>query len=478
MSDSSSSPFSSSSFSSLSAASASEATASVLAVAEGLVKPRTNGDEYFVCHESSYQSLLNEKVQKLKTLLPYGDVEVFDSPKTNFRMRANFFIWRDTKNNADPSAMYYAMCEPNNKNNKCEITCFPRGSVLMNNLMHELMVLLRADTAVSRILRENAFEMRIVTTLVGQAVIILIYRKPIPEGWLEAANEASKILRGVKIVGRSKKVVQVTGNGDGDELIEEVLTVNGKQFKYFQAEGSFSQPNAAVCEKMLTWACNVTRDSKEHDLLELYCGGGTFTAALSQNFRQVMATEVSKSSVQMALKTFAANSIDNVKVARLSSEEFTVAFQGNRNFERLQIAGISFKDYDIRTVFVDPPRAGLDEKTRILISIFERIVYISCNPETLARDVAALLSTHRIEKMAAFDQFPYTHHLESGVFLVRHTIRDLVTTSIGAAGGEEAATIAGEEPTKTIIDLGKRAKRKAEYELKAAESLESEEGKN
>jgi tRNA (uracil-5-)-methyltransferase len=72
-------------------------------------------------------------------------------------------------------------------------------------------------------------------------------------------------------------------------------------------------------------------------------------------------------------------------------------------------------------VLVDPPRAGLDENTCKLISQFEKIVYISCNPETLARDVKMLLSTHTVQRVAAFDQFPYTHHLESGVFLVRRT---------------------------------------------------------
>lgn len=54
-----------------------------------------------------------------------------------------------------------------------------------------------------------------------------------------------------------------------------------------------------------------------------------------------------------------------------------------------------------------------------MISIFDKIIYISCNPETLARDVKKLLVTHEIIKVAAFDQFPYTHHLESGVFLVK-----------------------------------------------------------
>ncbi|RZI81367.1 MAG: tRNA (uridine(54)-C5)-methyltransferase TrmA, partial [Pseudomonas sp.] len=88
-----------------------------------------------------------------------------------------------------------------------------------------------------------------------------------------------------------------------------------------------------------------------------------------------------------------------------------------RPFRRLQ--GIDLKSYQFGTVFVDPPRAGMDPDTCELTRRFERILYISCNPETLAANIAQLHDTHRIERCALFDQFPYTHHMESGVLLVR-----------------------------------------------------------
>ena len=69
--------------------------------------------------------------------------------------------------------------------------------------------------------------------------------------------------------------------------------------------------------------------------------------------------------------------------------------------------------------FVAPPRAGLDATCRHLAAAFPRIVYISCNPATLARDVAELSATHAVTRLAAFDQFPYTDHLECGVVLER-----------------------------------------------------------
>lgn len=70
---------------------------------------------------------------------------------------------------------------------------------------------------------------------------------------------------------------------------------------------------------------------------------------------------------------------------------------------------------------MDPPRAGVDEETIRIIQQFERIIYISCNPNTLADNLQSLCETHDIEALAAFDQFPYTEHLEAGVILQRRT---------------------------------------------------------
>lgn len=67
------------------------------------------------------------------------------------------------------------------------------------------------------------------------------------------------------------------------------------------------------------------------------------------------------------------------------------------------------------SLFVDPPRAGLDETCSQIAAGFDRISYVSCNPETLARDVRLLAPTHFVERIAAFDQLFYTDHLECGV---------------------------------------------------------------
>lgn len=167
---------------------------------------------------------------------------------------------------------------------------------------------------------------------------------------------------------------------------------------------------------MLQWAVDATANLGG-DLVELYCGNGNFTLPLSKNFDKVLATEVSKTSVKAAEYNIEKNGCKNITIARMSSEEFTEALNGVREFRRLK--DIELDSYNFSTVFVDPPRAGLDEDTEALISRFDNIIYISCNPDTLANNLANLCKTHKVERFALFDQFPYTDHRECGVILTK-----------------------------------------------------------
>ncbi len=101
----------------------------------------------------------------------------------------------------------------------------------------------------------------------------------------------------------------------------------------------------------------------------------------------------------------------------MSAEELTSALKKEREYNRLK--GIHLEDYRFSHVFVDPPRSGMDEASLEFISQFENIIYISCNPETLKRDLEVLTKKYAICHFALFDQFPNTEHLESGVILKR-----------------------------------------------------------
>ena len=353
---------------------------------------------------SSYATQLDAKVARLRELLaPFGAPEpaVFDSPREHYRLRAEFRLWRED------GQRHYAMFAPGEKHKAILIEDFPIASQRINALMPRL----KAAWQASEELGNRLFQVEFLTTLAGDAMVTLCYHRPLDEAWETAARQLAEDL-GVSIIGRSKGKRLVIGR---DYAVEK-LEVAGRVFSYRQPEGAFTQPNGAVNQKMLSWAFEAMGERKD-DLLELYCGNGNFTLPLATRVRQVLATEISKTSVNAALSNLDENAVDNVRLVRLSAEELTQALNEVRPFRRLE--GIDLKSYEFGTVFVDPPRAGMDPDTCELTRRFERILYISCNPETLAANIAQLQDTHRIERCALFDQFPYTHHMESGVLLVR-----------------------------------------------------------
>jgi len=353
---------------------------------------------------SAYDAQLQGKVARLRELLaPFGAPEpaVFDSPREHYRLRAEFRLWRED------GQRHYAMFAPGEKHKAILIDDFPIASQRINALMPRL----KAAWQASEELSNRLFQVEFLTTLAGDAMVTMCYHRPLDEAWEVAARALAEAL-GVSLIGRSKGKRLVIGR---DYAVEK-LEVAGRVFSYRQPEGAFTQPNGAVNQKMLSWAFEAIGD-RDDDLLELYCGNGNFTLPLATRVRQVLATEISKTSVNAALSNLDENAVDNVRLVRLSAEELTQALNDVRPFRRLE--GIDLKSYAFGTVFVDPPRAGMDPYTCELTRRFERILYISCNPETLAANIEQLQDTHRIERCALFDQFPYTHHMESGVLLVR-----------------------------------------------------------
>ena len=133
----------------------------------------------------------------------------------------------------------------------------------------------------------------------------------------------------------------------------------------------------------------------------------------------MIATELSKTSIRAARENLAANRVDNVHMIRLAAEEVTQAINGERVFRRLADLPRPLAEFDLNTLFVDPPRAGLDAHTLQMAAGFDAIIYISCNPHTLAANLELLGHSHRVTAFALFDQFPYTHHMECGVMLQR-----------------------------------------------------------
>jgi len=362
--------------------------------------------EYFgICgscklYDLSYEEQLSQKLNIVKPMFEniyLGSYDICKSEDANYRARSEFKLWHVGDD------ISYAM----NRLDKEGIVTIDKCP-MVNEDIDKLM-----PTLIEKIKSKNMdfklFNIDFLSTSDGEIVVSLIYHRKLDEDWSVLATELSKDL-GIHIIGRSRKQKVVIGQ----DYVTEKLNFDGEEYLFKQIENSFTQPNPKVNEQMVSWALKHTKDLSG-DLLELYCGAGNFTIPFAKVFDKVLATEISKSSINAAKVNMELNDTHNIEFVRMSAEEFTEALDGVREFRRMK--DIDLSSYTLKTLFVDPPRAGLDAKAIEFCKRFDNLIYISCNPETLKRDLEDLKDSFDVVQMATFDQFPYTPHLEMGAVL-------------------------------------------------------------
>jgi 23S rRNA (uracil1939-C5)-methyltransferase len=173
-----------------------------------------------------------------------------------------------------------------------------------------------------------------------------------------------------------------------------------KQVSYRVSAGSFFQVNRYLTDELVSI---VTEGQSGKTALDLYAGGGLFSSVLNREFERVIAVEAS----QTSQTDLVYNSPANVKAVRAQTEQYLK-----------NVAGKLQPDL----VVVDPPRSGLGESVVKSLAALEapRMVYVSCDPATMARDLVGLLGAgYRVEQAHLVDLFPQTYHLESVLHLVR-----------------------------------------------------------
>lgn len=351
-----------------------------------------------------YPEQLAEKERRISALMtPFQppSLEVFQSPALHYRLRAEFTIWHQDERS------HYAVFSQGRGHAPEFVEQFPVAAKAINQMMPRLLTCIHDNP----VLRHKLFQLEFLSTLTEDLLVTLVYHKPLNDDWTDAAKKLEEDL-GIGVLGRSRKQKVVLSR----DFVTESMRVGDQEFRYRQLEGCFSQPNGKVCEQMLKWVSTVVQGSSG-SLLELYCGNGNFTLPLSRHFDRVLATEISKPLIRAAEHNCEVNKIDNIAFGRMSAEEVSEAIAGLRPFRRLQ--HVDLADYDFSTVFVDPPRAGLDDKTLDMVQGFDNILYVSCNPNTLSDNLQTLSKTHEMKRLALFDQFPYTDHMECGVYLQR-----------------------------------------------------------
>lgn len=186
----------------------------------------------------------------------------------------------------------------------------------------------------------------------------------------------------------------------GEKYIKE--QING--IDYLIGPDSFFQTNSYCCGRLYGIIKDGTKDIGGR-ALDMCCGSGGITLQVAENFDRVMGVDISAKNIENALLNAAMNKKDNVEFICGDTEKF--APQG----------GLS-------TIILDPPRAGLGKnaKKAVLESGVEFVVYVSCNPVNLAKDLSVLKEAYRIERLMPVDMFPHTRHLEVIAILKRDKV--------------------------------------------------------
>ena len=190
----------------------------------------------------------------------------------------------------------------------------------------------------------------------------------------------------------------------GDGYIEDSLC--GCTFRI--SPQSFYQVNPAQTERLYSLAIEYAGLTGKERVIDAYCGTGTIGIIASKQAGEVIGAELNASAVRDAKSNAARNNADNIRFICADAGEF---------MRDMASAG---EKADV--VFMDPPRAGSDK--RFLSSVVtlspDKVVYISCNPETLERDLRYLVNNgYEVKKMRPVDMFPFTLHCEMVVMLTK-----------------------------------------------------------
>jgi 23S rRNA (uracil1939-C5)-methyltransferase len=200
----------------------------------------------------------------------------------------------------------------------------------------------------------------------------------------------------------------------GSRTIVERL--GGLEFEI--SSNSFFQTNTEQAERLLDVAIEGLALTGKETVLDLYSGTGTFTLPIARRAGEAIGIESSDVAVEDARRNAERNGVANVRFWRGEAMELLRDRFGLGQSLRHQAA----ERPEIAAVLVDPPRAGLHPGvvSRLILLGAPRLVYVSCNPSTLARDLADLIaSRYRVESVQPVDMFPHTPHIECVAVLAR-----------------------------------------------------------
>ncbi len=207
-----------------------------------------------------------------------------------------------------------------------------------------------------------------------------------------ADEKINKFIQNKRCRRETKIQIDDFGNINTDEMMMNLNLLH----PLFYKKDAFTQINREVNLKMLGDLLSEIKTLKPTKILELFSGIGNFTIPLAIEGYEILAVEINPSAISSLKRNINTFGLRNISIAK-------------RNlFEQFKIKG----EFDV--VILDPPRNGAKEVARWLLKKkIEYIIYISCEPATLSRDLKILKDRYTLIKSKLYDMFPHTHHIES-----------------------------------------------------------------
>ena len=352
------------------------------------------------------KEILRESLRRTAKLdLPF-DIEVHPSPPWNYRNRSRLQI------QLSPSFAlgYFKFAS----HELLPVEQCPISSPLINRGVASLWQSGRADKVPRGVREIEFFANAGDTQLLLEVACAREARRAAVREWAEELRSALPAIAGVVAFrepnpgdrkARAPEVLVTVGAGH--------LTYQTQRAAYRVSAGSFFQTNRHLTDELVKV---VTAGQSGQFALDLYAGAGLFSTALASDFHHVVSVESS----QTSSADLSYNQSANGEAVQASTEQYLARAE---NSERVGKGTVLLHTPDKPDLaVVDPPRSGLGEHVARLLATLgaPRVVYVSCDPATLARDLVNLLAAgYRVEQVHLVDLFPQTYHLESVVHLVR-----------------------------------------------------------
>jgi 23S rRNA (uracil1939-C5)-methyltransferase len=352
------------------------------------------------------KEILRESLRRMAKLeLPF-DIVVHPSPPWNYRNRSRLQV------RVSPAfaAGYFKMAS----HDLLAVEDCPISSLLINRGIASLWQSGRAGKVPEGVREVEFFANADDTQLLIDVSCAREARRAAIRDWAEDFRAAIPEIAGVV-------AFREPNPGDRKAGAQEILVIVGAAHLTYQTQrasyrvsaGSFFQINRHLTDELVEI---VTAGQSGKLALDLYAGAGLFSTALASDFHHIVSVESSQTSTG----DLSYNQSSNGEAVQASTEQFLARAEDSGRVGKGSVLPHILNKPDLAVV--DPPRSGLGERVARMLSSLgaPRVVYVSCDPATLARDLVPLLAAgYRVEQVHMVDLFPQTYHLESVVHLAR-----------------------------------------------------------